>query len=96
MIHVLNRLVSSRDSYGRHAWRRTRSEISSLSILCNQFLRSIVEHGFERVKYVDLDKDHSSPNLVDWRYTIQNKELYQITETASQDFRQLQKLKWIS
>lgn len=50
---------------------------------------------FQQTKTVALIKNHSSYNLVDWRYS--QKELYQIAETISlEDFQQQQHQKWIT
>lgn len=44
-----------------------------------------------------MSEDYTPSNLVDWRYRIKNKQLYQIKETAShEDFQQQQQLKWLA
>lgn len=49
------------------------------------------------MKLIGLTEEHPSFNLVNWRYTIRNKELCQIIKTASfADFKQEQLLNWIS
>lgn len=50
-----------------------------------------------RIKPVGPGERHSHLKLVDWRYTITTKELYQITETKLlKDFQQQQNIKWIT
>ena len=47
-INFLNALVRSRLTYGSHAWRPTRTELSRIQTTYNYFLRSMIVNGFRR------------------------------------------------
>lgn len=58
------------------------------------FSEQIVGNGFERIKLAGLGEKHSSLLLVQWRYSITDKGLYQMKETASlEDLHAQQQLK---
>lgn len=45
----------------------------------------------------ELKENNTSSNFEEWRYSINNEELYQITDsTPFEEFQQRQQLKWIS
>ena len=106
-INFLNGLVRTRLTYGSHAWRPKVSELSKLSSTYNHFLRSMIYNGFKRINPPPLETKISidtsdqdipvDPELVDWRFKINNKQLYEITKTKPiESFFEEQQSKWIS
>ena len=95
-VMFLNSLVRSRLSYGCHAWRPTKTEMSKLSSTYNYFLRSIIYNGFKRVHPPNNDEPVNL-ELIDWRYKISNEQLHLLTKNISlEEYYQLQQQKWIA
>ena len=95
-VNFLNSLVRSRLTYGCHAWRPTKRELSKLNSTYNYFLRSIILNGHKRVNAANTDNS-IPPEDIDWRYKISNAKLYEITKTSSlEEYYHLQQQKWVS
>ncbi|XP_071963841.1 uncharacterized protein [Antedon mediterranea] len=96
----LNGLVRSRLTYGCHAWRATGSEMSKLSTTYKTFLRRMLVSGFQRVcppNHVDISSDEETDeNYIDWRYVIDNDDLYKITGCQPlEEYVYKQQFNWI-
>ncbi|XP_071959537.1 uncharacterized protein [Antedon mediterranea] len=96
----LNGLVRSRLTYGCHAWRATGSEMSKLSTTYKTFLRRMLVNGFQRVcppNHVDISSDEETDeNYIDWRYVIDNDDLYKITGCQPlEEYVYKQQFNWI-
>ena len=79
IVNFLNSLVRSRLTYGCHAWRPTKRELSKLSFTYNYCLRSIILNGHKRVNAATTDNS-IPPEDIDWRYKISNAKLYETTK----------------
>lgn len=77
----------SRLSSGRHAWLKTCSYLSELSIVGNGFFRSMVNGDFERMTPVLLSEDY--PSLWTGGKEPLKKELYKISLRIFNNGKQL-------
>ena len=99
----LNSLVRSRLTYGCHAWRPSSPELNKLDSTYRFFLRSMIFYGLDRVNRPPANvasrnsSESSDEEEYDWRYTITNEKLQDITKTSSiADFYKMQQVTWIA
>lgn len=97
----LNSLVRSCLTYGCHCWKPSSQELSKIESTYRYFMRCMVFNGHKRVnppsdRQSDLDQDIEEDD-VDWRYVINNENLYEITQSSTiQSFYEQQQRNWMS
>ena len=104
-ISFLNSLVRSRLTYGCHCWRANATELGKIESTFRHFLRSMVWSGHARVNpptprsssQSASSSTSSDEEETDWRYKINNNDLYRITNTVTiSDYVKKQQGNWIS
>ena len=103
-ITFLKALVRSRLTYGCHAWRPSLQEMNKFDTTYRFFLRCMVWNGHARINPPPRDaleddtlEETYEDDSIDWRYTITNQKLYQLTRTGTiQEFYRAQQNNWVS
>ena len=99
-IEFLKALVRSRLTYGCHAWRPSFSEMYKFETTYRYFLRLMIWNGLTRVNPPSSEddlEDSLDDDTIDWRYRINNQELYRLTKTETiEDFHRKQQNNWVS
>ena len=99
-IDFLKALVRSRLTYGCHAWRPSSPELSKFETTYRYFLRCMIWNGHSRINPPSSDddlEDTLDDDSIDWRYKINNQELYRITKTGTiEEFYRNQQNNWMS
>ena len=105
-IMFFNAFVRTRLTYGCHAWKPSSEELRKLDSTHRFFLRSMLWNGHKRVnpppRPTDTDTQESSSedtsdNEYDWRYKVNNENLYRITKTSPiNQYYENQQMKWMA
>ena len=96
-IMFFNTLVRTRLTYGCHAWKPFQAEIQKINSTHRYLLRNMIWNGHSRINPPprntdtplwpsgdgpsDAESDDPSDAEYDWRYLINNENLYRITRT---------------